>query len=93
MKRIFSLTVAGIISASLVSSPSLAEDTEKKTEVKTEEKTKVKTEEKVKVSSAFLNRWKKIQKVAKNRAHETQQTRTGAGVRGAEKRCAVAKKM
>ena len=47
MKRIFSLTVAGIISASLLSSPSLAEDKEKKTEVKTEEKTKVKTEEKI----------------------------------------------
>ena len=89
MKRIFSLTVAGIISASLLSSPSLAEDKEKKTEVKTEEKTKVKTEEKVKVSSAFLNRWKKIQKVAKNRAHETQQTRTVAGVRGAEAEDAV----
>ena len=44
---------------------------------------------KVKVSNAFLNRWKKIQKVTKKQAYETQQTRTVAGVRGAEAEDAV----
>jgi tetratricopeptide (TPR) repeat protein len=82
MKRFFSLAIAGIVSASMFATPALAEET------KSEEKA-VKKDEKVKVSSAFLNRWKKIQKVAENRAHETQQTRTVAGVRGAEAEDAV----
>ncbi|MDA0747964.1 MAG: hypothetical protein O2954_15695, partial [bacterium] len=43
----------------------------------------------VKVSSSFLNRWKKIQTVASKQAYETQQTRTVAGVRGAEAEDAV----
>ena len=83
MKRIFSLAIAGIVTVGMFGTPALAEET--KSEVKKEEK----KEEKVKVSSAFLNRWKKIQKVAENRAHETQQTRTVAGVRGAEAEDAV----
>lgn len=58
------------------------EETEKKSEEKTEKVEK--SEEKVKVSKAFLNRWKNIQKVTKQKAYETQQTRTVAGVRGAE---------
>lgn len=82
MKRFFSLAVAGIVSASMFVSPALAEE-------KSDDKAEVKKEEKVKVSSAFLNRWKKIKKVAENRAHETQQTRTVAGVRGAEAEDAV----
>ena len=44
---------------------------------------------KVKASSAFMNRWKKIQNVTKKQAYETQQTRTVAGVRGAEAEDAV----
>lgn len=82
MKRIFTLAVAGIVSASMFAVPAIAEEAK-------EEKKEVKKEEKVKVSSAFLNRWKKIKKVAANRAHETQQTRTVAGVRGAEAEDAV----
>ena len=39
---------------------------------------------KVKVSGAFLNRWKDIKKVTHQRAYETQQTRTVAGVRASE---------
>ena len=74
MKRILSFTIAGAVCAGLFATPTVAE----------EKKAEVKKEEKVKVSSAFLNRWKNIKKVAKNRAHETQQTRTVAGVRGAE---------
>jgi tetratricopeptide (TPR) repeat protein len=81
MKRLLSLAIAGVVCAGMFTTPAMAEDKEEKTEVK-----KV---EKVKVSSAFLNRWKKIQKVAENRAHETQQTRTVAGVRGAEAEDAV----
>ena len=80
MKRILTLAVAGAISAAMLATPVQAEEKAGK---------EVKKEEKVKVSSAFLNRWKKIQTVAKNRAHETQQTRTVAGVRGAEAEDAV----
>ena len=43
----------------------------------------------VKVSNTFLARWKKIQSVTKKQAYETQQTRTVAGVRGAEAEDAV----
>jgi TolA-binding protein len=43
----------------------------------------------VKASDAFMNRWKKIQDVTKKQAYETQQTRTVAGVRGAEAEDAV----
>ncbi len=90
MKFIFSLAIAGFISAGLFASPAPAEETKSdKAEVKKDDKAEVKKDDKVKVSSAFLNRWKKIQKVAKNRAHETQQTRTVAGVRGAEAEDAV----
>tara|TARA_Y100000588_G_scaffold392395_1_gene504117 strand:- start:6578 stop:7075 length:498 start_codon:yes stop_codon:yes gene_type:complete len=54
-----------------------------------EEQTEEKKETKVKASSAFMNRWKKIQKVTQKQAYETQQTRTVAGVRGAEAEDAV----
>lgn len=40
-------------------------------------------------NTAFLNRWKKIQTVNKKHAYETQQTRTVAGVRGAEAEDAI----
>ena len=59
---------------------------EKKAEAKKEAKSET---EKVKVSSAFLNRWKKMQSATKKQAYETQQTRTVAGVRGAEAEDAV----
>jgi TolA-binding protein len=87
MKLIFSLVIAGVVSASPFTASALAD--ESKSDDTKSEKAEVKKVEKVKVSSAFLNRWKKIQKVAKNRAHETQQTRTVAGVRGAEAEDAV----
>ena len=57
-------------------------------EKKTTEKKKDDTTQ-IKASSAFMNRWKKIQKVTKKQAYETQQKRTVAGVRGAEAEDAV----
>ena len=87
MKRLFSLAIAGLVCAELFAAPAMADDKAEKTEKKVEKK--VEKNEKVKVSSAFLNRWKNIQKASKNRAHETQQTRTVAGVRGAEAEDAV----
>ena len=66
-----------------IASPASAE--EKKAESsKKEVKKASKDTAKVKVSNAFLSRWKNIQKVTKKQAFETQQTRTVAGVRGAE---------
>ena len=88
MKRLFSLAIAGVVCAGLFVAPAIAEDKEEKAE-KAEKAEVKKEDEKVKVSGEFLNRWKNIQKVAKNRAHETQQTRTVAGVRGAEAEDAV----
>ena len=79
MKRFLSLALAGFVATSMIATPALAE----------EKKDEEKKDDKVKVSSAFLNRWKKIKKVAENRGHETQQTRTVAGVRGAEAEDAV----
>jgi TolA-binding protein len=74
-----------------IATPASAED--KKVEEPSKEEVKpapaAKDTAKVKVSSAFLNRWKKIQKVTKKQAYETQQTRTVAGVRGAEAEDAV----
>ena len=60
-----------------------AAEEEKKQEAKEEAKSEKK------VNPAFLNRWKKIQSVTKKRAYETQQTRTVAGVRGAEAEDAI----
>lgn len=54
-----------------------------------ESEEKVTDKKKEKISKAFLNRWKKIQKVTKKQAYETQQTRTVAGVRGAEAEDAI----
>jgi tetratricopeptide (TPR) repeat protein len=70
-------------------SPAVAE--EKKAAESSKEDVKPEAEDttKVKVSNAFLNRWKNIQKVTKKQAYETQQTRTVAGVRGAEAEDAV----
>ncbi|MDA0712174.1 MAG: hypothetical protein O3B73_18400 [bacterium] len=45
--------------------------------------------EEVKANPAFLNKWKKIQVSSQQRAYETQQTRTVAGVRGAEAEDAI----
>ena len=67
--RIFAILCAGIIGFTAATVPA-AEKEEKKEEAK--------------VNPAFLNRWKKIQVTTKKRAYETQQTRTVAGVRGAE---------
>ena len=66
--------------------PGLAADAEKAESKKVESKSDT---TRVQVSSAFMNRWKKIQKVTQQRAYETQQTRTVAGVRGAEAEDAV----
>lgn len=88
MKRLFSLAIAGVVCVGLFAAPAAAEDSKAKKTEKKVEKTE-KADEKVKVSSAFLNRWKNIQKASQNRAHETQQTRTVAGVRGAEAEDAV----
>ena len=78
MRRI--ITAACAVALGLaIALPSAA--AEKKAEKKV---TTAKDTAKVKASSAFLARWKKIQKVTKKQAYETQQTRTVAGVRGAE---------
>ncbi len=93
MKRI--LTFAAAIAVGLaLALPAAAADkkaeekaetkTEKKAEKKAEKKTVAADAKKVKASGAFMARWKKIQKVTKKQAYETQQTRTVAGVRGAE---------
>lgn len=74
--RFFAILCAGIIG--FTATQALAAD-EKKEEKK----------EEVKANPAFLNRWKKIQVATKNRAYETQQTRTVAGVRGAEAEDAI----
>lgn len=58
-------------------------------EAKKEEKADKKEETEQKVDEAFLNRWKKIQTTTQQRAYETQQTRTVAGVRGAEAEDAI----
>ena len=79
--RIFPIALAALFAIGLCSSPTLAEETEKTVTKKDSSQ--------VKVSSAFLNRWKRIQKVTKKQAYETQQTRTVAGVRGAEAEDAV----
>ena len=57
--------------------------------VQAEETKKEEKKEKKKPTNAFLNRWKKIQKTTKQKAYETQQTRTVAGVRAAEAEDAV----
>jgi hypothetical protein len=72
--RIFAILCAGLISFGVVT-------------VQAEEAKEEKKEAPAK--SAFLNRWKKIQTVNKKRAYETQQTRTVAGVRGAEAEDAI----
>ena len=75
--RIFALLCAGLIGFGAA--------TVQAEEAKKEETKK----EKTKVNPAFLNRWKKIQSVTKKHAYETQQTRTVAGVRGAEAEDAI----
>ena len=87
--RLTNLLACGALAASLglmlCFTPVGAEETKAK-----DEKVEAASDSaKVKVSSAFMNRWKKIQKVTKQRAYETQQTRTVAGVRGAEAEDAV----
>jgi len=90
--KIFSILCAGFIGVSLLAGPVLAAEEETKAEAK---ETKAEAKEtkaevkKPKISSAFLNRWKKIQSVTKKQAYETQQTRTVAGVRGAEAEDAI----
>lgn len=80
--RILTLLCAGLIGFGAASIQA-AEETKK------EEKTEAKDEKEQKVDAAFLNRWKKIQTVTKQQAYETQQTRTVAGVRGAEAEDAI----
>ena len=58
-------------------------------ETKKEEKAEKTEDKEQKVDAAFLNRWKKIQTATKQQAYETQQTRTVAGVRGAEAEDAI----
>jgi len=95
--RILTGLFAFLVFVGLVVAPAAADHHgEKKEEAKTEKKAekdekkeekvekKEEGKEEVKVSKAFLNRWKNIQKVTKQKAYETQQTRTVAGVRGAE---------
>ena len=82
--RIASLLLAVLVGLSFLVAPTMAEEKAKDTEKKKVAKTK-----KPKDAKAFLNRWKKIQKVTKKKAYETQQTRTVAGVRAAEAEDAV----
>ncbi len=77
--RIFAILCASLIGFGVV--------TVQAEEAKEEEAKKEKKETPAK--AAFLNRWKKIQSVNKKRAYETQQTRTVAGVRGAEAEDAI----
>lgn len=74
--RIFALLCAGIIGFTATQAPAAEEKKEEK-------------KEETKANPAFLNRWKKIQTTTKKRAYETQQTRTVAGVRGAEAEDAI----
>ena len=89
LKRIVTATVAVALGLALAL-PGAAEDKkqEKKAEKKVVKTTAADTA-KVQVSGAFLARWKKIQTATKKQAYETQQTRTVAGVRGAEAEDAV----
>lgn len=72
--RIFALLCAAIVGFTATNAPAAEEEKKK---------------EEVKAAPAFLNRWKKIQTTTKKRAYETQQTRTVAGVRGAEAEDAI----
>ena len=92
--RILAVVLAVLFGMGLCALPAQAgedkaESKEKKTETKKVEKADKGDTKEVKASSAFLNRWKKIQKITKKQAYETQQTRTVAGVRGAEAEDAV----
>ncbi len=93
--RFLTVLIALVLGIGVYALPAQAEEKkaeEKKTEEKKAEKKVEATEAdtaKVKVSSSFLNRWKKIKQVTGKRAYETQQTRTVAGVRGAEAEDAV----
>ena len=71
--RIFALLCAAFIGFTAINAPAAEEE-------KKEEK---------QANPAFLNRWKKIQSTTTKRAYETQQTRTVAGVRGAEAEDAI----
>ena len=87
--RILSILCAGFIGVSLLAGPVPAAEEAKESKSKEEAKESKSEVKKPKVSSAFLNRWKKIQAVTKKQAYETQQTRTVAGVRGAEAEDAI----
>ena len=80
-KTLFPILLTGVVAVSFLAQPiQAAEESKEKAES---------TDTKKKGSSAFLNRWKKIQTVTKKKAYETQQTRTVAGVRGAEAEDAI----
>lgn len=79
------LLCAGLIGAVAVQ----AADEGTKESPKEEKATEKKDEKAPKVDAAFLTRWKKIQAITKQQAYETQQTRTVAGVRGAEAEDAI----
>ncbi|MGA1195204.1 MAG: tetratricopeptide repeat protein [Candidatus Latescibacterota bacterium] len=73
--RFFAILCATVIGFTAVNTPAAEEKEDKKEEAT--------------ANPAFLNRWKKIQVATKQRAYETQQTRTVAGVRGAEAEDAI----
>jgi len=85
--RIFSILLTILVGFALAPLPAQATDKDKPA-AKKPAVSKSDTG-KVQASSAFLARWKKIQSVTKKKAYETQQTRTVAGVRGAEAEDAV----
>lgn len=89
LKRVLTTALAVAIGLALAL-PGAAEDkkAEKKADAKVA-KAATRDTAKVKVSNAFLARWKKIQSATRKQAYETQQTRTVAGVRGAEAEDAV----
>lgn len=81
-----------LVGLGVCNTPARAEKKEEKAQ-KTVAKKAENDTAKVKVSEAFLNRWKKIQQLTKHQAYETEQTRTVAGVRGAEAEDTILKEL
>ena len=89
MKRLLTAAFAVVIGLAVALPAVAGEKKEGKAAEKKVVKVATKDTAKVKVSSSFLARWKKIKTATKKQAYETQQTRTVAGVRGAEAEDAV----
>ena len=89
LRRRIPLLLALLMGVAVYALPVQAEEKKADKAKKSEKAVSKSDTTKVKVSKAFLSRWKNIQKVTKKRAYETQQTRTVAGVRGAEAEDAV----